>query len=250
MPSRVSVILFCLFRWIKEAGGTLDLNETVDENTGRMNLFQSDAPDGDNFFNLGNHYLARRRHDRIEVAHGIAVAEVAQAIAPVSLDEGEVRRQGLLKHIFPSIDDACLLAYSQVGPHCRRSIKTAQTGAGGANPLDEGSLRHQFEFHFAFQIAVPERSAPRAGRKRGHQFANSSVEDETAQSKIAAAGAIMHDGQIGRPLLSERFNQLSGNAGIAESADHDSGAIEHLRHRLSTGWYGLVDHGVPGQLIE
>jgi hypothetical protein len=45
-------------------------------------------------------------------------------------------------------------------------------------------------------------------------------------------------------LLSQRFNQLPGNARVTEPADHDSGAIEHLCHRFAASRHSFVDHVV------
>ena len=55
---------------------------------------------------------------------------------------------------------------------------------------------------------------------------------------------VVDDDQIGRPLLSERLDQLAGNPGIAEPTDHNGGAIKHARYRFATGRESLVDHDV------
>ena len=89
--------------------------------------------------------------------------------------------QRRFEHISASIDDTDFLAGREFSPDGGSGIKAAETGAGRPDALDQRPLRHQFQLRFAFQIAIAKRRRRRVIGKRGHQLADESVLDQSAQ---------------------------------------------------------------------
>src|SRR5687767_625101 len=66
----------------------------------------------DELFDLGNGMTRGGGHHRIEVARGLPVDEIAEAIASPRFHEREVGVQRRLEDVGPAVDDAALLAFS------------------------------------------------------------------------------------------------------------------------------------------
>jgi hypothetical protein len=170
------------------------------------------------------------------------VAEIAEAVAPIGLQESKVRVQRCFEYVLAAIDNAYFLAGREFGPNGGPRVKAAKPGAGRADTLDQRSLRHQFQFRFAFDIALTKARSRWIIGKRGHQLTDAPILDQSTQGKVVEPRPVMDDNQIGRPALPEGLDQLTGYAGVAEPADHDVGAIEHIRYRCGTGSDSLVGH--------
>ena len=126
-----------------------DFNDVVNENPRRMDILGADRTGGDKLVDFSDHEFSCRRHGHVKVAHGHPVVQIAQAVAPISPDEGKVGMQRLFEDIIPAVDDSGFLARREFGPCGRRRKKPAQTGPGGTNPFGQSALRNQFKLDLA-----------------------------------------------------------------------------------------------------
>src|SRR4051794_10475860 len=94
--SRVSFCMTAPLRSgdLAEAGrpgrGARDANDALHEDARRDDRFRVELAERDDVVHRRDRGLRRHRHDRPEVARGLAVDQVAPAVAALGLDQGEV----------------------------------------------------------------------------------------------------------------------------------------------------------------
>src|SRR5260370_34522284 len=108
------------------------LKNGVDENTGRMNLIRVELAELYEFFDFGDNVVGGIRHHGIEVARGLALDEVAPAIAFPCLDECEITAQAAFENILAAVPPAGLFSFAHNGATARGRVEGANNGCPGA----------------------------------------------------------------------------------------------------------------------
>src|SRR5690606_4782121 len=79
-------------------------------------------------------------------------------------------------------------------------------------------------------------------RVRADQLAHPAGRNELRQADRSVAAVVVHDGELARSLLVQGTDELGGDAGGAEAADQDGGAVVHIGERLGRRGHHLVEH--------
>src|ERR1041384_4181123 len=85
------------------------LQDVRDEDAGRDDGVRIQLAGLDDLFHFGEGHLRGRGHDRIEVARGLPVDEIAFRVALVGLHEREVGMERRFEDVVAPVDDARLL---------------------------------------------------------------------------------------------------------------------------------------------
>src|SRR5260370_6613056 len=125
------------------------LKNGVDENTGRMNVIRVVLAELYEFFDFGDNVVGGSRHHGIEVARGLAIDEVAPAIAFPCLDECEITAQAAFENILAAVELAGFFSFGDHGAIARGRVERGNTGATGAEALTQRALGIQFHLQFA-----------------------------------------------------------------------------------------------------
>src|SRR5258707_11118742 len=100
-----------------------------------MNLIGVELAKLDEFFNFGDDVVGGGGHHGIEVARGLAIDEIAPAVAFPGFDESEIAAQGALHDVFAAVEFAGFLSFGDHGAVAGGSIERRNSGAAGAEAL-------------------------------------------------------------------------------------------------------------------
>jgi hypothetical protein len=85
-------------------------NQVIDERRRGHNVIWGKNSDWHDLLSFGNYYVCGHSHQRIEVARGHCVGQIADMISAARIDQGKLGAQGPLEQKNPSIDFQCALA--------------------------------------------------------------------------------------------------------------------------------------------
>src|SRR5690606_30929464 len=136
-----------LFEACWTGGGAWDFDNVLDEQARGNDGFRVDLAQLNDFVNRRNGALGCCRHDWPKVASGLAIGEVAPAVAGFSLDQCKVGKNRILKHIMAPVDFAHFFTFGQFGAVAGGREEGTDTSAGGADSFGKVALRNQFEFN-------------------------------------------------------------------------------------------------------
>src|SRR5205809_1379687 len=97
---------------------------------------------------LGDGKSRRGRHDRVEVARGLAIDEVAFAVGLPGMYDCEVGDETALHDISLAVKIVRLLAFGDQGSNTGFGKKGGYPGAARSNAFGQRSLWIEFEFEF------------------------------------------------------------------------------------------------------
>src|ERR1019366_4283048 len=86
------------------------LEDPLNEDARRVNVVGIELTHLDELLDLGDRDLPRHRRERVEVARGIAIDEIADRVAPPRLDEREVSPERPLEQVGAPVELPGLLA--------------------------------------------------------------------------------------------------------------------------------------------
>jgi hypothetical protein len=220
-----------------------DAHHALHVDTGRDDHLGVERAELDGLAHLRDGAFRRRRHDRPEVARGLAVGEVAPAVGAVGLDERVVGVDRVLEHVVALADAPRLLAPGELGAERGRREERADARARGADALGERALRHELELELARAVGLVE--VPRVGlaRERADDLAHATGADQRREPRIGVARVVVDDDQLARALRDQRIDELHRHAGVAEAAEHYGGAVGDVGESGFGGGDDFVDHG-------
>ena len=218
--------------------------DVLHEDAGRDDVIGIDGAGLDQLFDLGDRHARGRGHHGVEVSRGAPVDQVAEAVALPGLDEREVRAQRRLEHVALAVDDPGFLALGHDGAVGRRREEAGDARAGGAHPLGERALRHQFDLELAAQ-ELPLEFLVLADVGRDH-LPDLPRPQQDAGAEIVHAGVVADDGEALRAARVQGANQVFRNAAHAEPAHHDARSVGNERH----GGVGVGEDFVHDVIIQ
>ena len=193
---------------------------------------------------LGDGELARRRHDRAEIARRGMIDEIAPAIGAMGADEGDISVDRLFQQIGLAVDHPRFLAFGQRRAHPGADIEPADPGPACTNPLAQGTLRHQFEFEFPPGVDLLEPDRSRRARVRADDLAHRPLAQQRRDPGIADPGIVGDDGEVAGAPAQQCAQQQVGCADLAEAAHQDGGTVLDPVNRGFERGDDLVDHDV------
>src|SRR4051812_41893844 len=131
-----------------------DVDDTLHENAGRVNLIRVDLAGGHEMLDLGHRDLAGARHHRVEIARRLSVDEIALAVALPGVDEAYVGDEAPLHDVGLAVKLPRLFALGDNGADASLGEEGGDAGAAGADALGERALRREFELELAGEIEV------------------------------------------------------------------------------------------------
>jgi len=212
--------------------GVWHLDNAVDKDAGRDDVFGIDFAALHEFFGLYDRGRRRHTHRRAEVTGRLVVGEIAQWVGDLALDERKVRLEPRLHHIGASLELPCLFALGQDGSHGRRRIERRDACSRCADAFGERSLRHDFEFNSPGAVEFGEHLGLAGSGERTDHPADLSVADERRKAHLTVAGIVVDDRQAGRTLVDQGMDQLDRTARRTEPADHHRRAVGDIGHGL------------------
>jgi hypothetical protein len=123
-----------------------------------------------------------------------------------------------------------------------RAEEGADAGAGRADALGQVALRHQLELELAAAVQAVEHLAVGLAREAADDLAHAAGLEQRRQAGLAVARVVVDDGEVLGALLDEAVDEFVGNAGGAEAADENRGAVLDACQRLRDRARDLVDH--------
>src|SRR3954470_6387770 len=197
------------------------LNDSGHIETRGHHRFGIEHAEVDDLVHLRHGTLRRCGHDRTEVACGLAICEIAPAIAALGFDEREITVDRVLEHVVATVDDARLLAFrEQRSIACRREERT-DAGARGANALSEIALRHQLELHVSRPIKSVEHIRIRLAWEGTNDLAHAAGLEQRSDANFTVARVVGDNGEVCRLLRDERVDELHRQPGGSEAADQN-----------------------------
>src|SRR6266446_940745 len=122
----------------------LALQDGVDKDAGSMNLVRVQLAKSGEVFYFGDDVIGGGGPHGIEVARGLAINEIAPAIALPGFDESEVATKAAFENAHVAAEVARLLAFGDHRAKASGRIERGNAGASRAQPLCESALRIQF----------------------------------------------------------------------------------------------------------
>ena len=157
---------------------------------------------------LGDADPAGSRAQGVEVAGGLAVDQVAQAVALPGVDDGKVGGEAPLHHVLPSVERAHLFAFRQQGAHRAGSEEGRDAGAAAADALGQRTLGAQLDFEFAAQELLLE-VLVLAHVARDHLLHLAGLQKD-AQPVLVGAAVVADDGEVLDPFSWSARMRFSG----------------------------------------
>src|SRR5258708_21797549 len=172
---------------------------------------------------FGDYVSGGSGHHGIEIARGLAVGEIAPAIAFTGLDEREVAAQAALENVMAAIELAGFFSFGNHGAVAGWCVEGGDTSATGANALGESALRIQLDLHFAAEHQLLEKFVfPDVG---GNHFFDLAILQEQAKAGAVGSGVVAGNGQILGAFAAYCVDQMLRDPAEAEAADEDGGAV-------------------------
>src|SRR6476646_7693280 len=125
------------------------LHDPLDEDAGRHDRLGIQYTEPNDFAHLRDRAFRRARHDRPEVARGLAVDEIAPAVGTIGLDQRVIRTDRIFEHVATPVDLARLLPLRKQRAVAGRREEAADADARCHDALGEVALRHQLELDLA-----------------------------------------------------------------------------------------------------
>ena len=99
----------------------------------------------------------RRRHDRIEIARGLAVDEVALGIGLPGVHDREIGDQAAFHDVLLAVELAHFLALGDLRADAGAGEERRDAGAAGADALGQRALRVELDLQLAGEVLAGER---------------------------------------------------------------------------------------------
>ena len=132
------------------------MHDALHENARRVDVVRVDLAGFDEMLDLGDRDPPGGRHHRVEIARGLAIDEVAFAVALPGVDDRQIGDDAALHDIGLAVEFAQLLALGDQRADAGLGEKRRNAGAAGADALGERALRVEFELELALQIKIGE----------------------------------------------------------------------------------------------
>jgi hypothetical protein len=191
-----------------------------------VNLIGVELAEFDEFFDFGYDVVGGGGHHGIEVARGLAIDEVAPAIAFPGFDESKIAADGALKDILAAVEFTSFFSLGNHGAVARRRVKGRNTSASGAQPLRERPLRIQFHLQFPAQNQL-FKELVFANIRRDH-FLDLPLLEQKADAKIVDPGVVAHDGEVFRAFASNGSDEVFRDAAEPEPAHEYRSAVSKI----------------------
>src|SRR5436309_1401524 len=132
------------------------LENGIDEDARSVNLVWWEPAGFDEFFDFGDDVVGGGSHHGIEVARGLAVDEVAPAIAFPRFDEGEIAAEAALHDVHAALEFAGFLAFGDHRAVTSGRVERGDASAPSAQALGECALGIEFDLQLAAQDELLE----------------------------------------------------------------------------------------------
>src|SRR5437588_12182502 len=120
-------------------------NEVVDEWCRGHDMVGCDDAHGHDVFRRYDHGVCRHGHDRVEIACGQHVGEVAEVIGQKGVNQGKLRPQRGFEQKLLSVDLDLALAFSDQSADAGWRENASETATTGANAFDKSPLRYAID---------------------------------------------------------------------------------------------------------
>ncbi len=199
------------------------LDDSIDEDPRGMDLVWVQFADWYELLHFSNADLATSRHHWVEVSGGLAINQVAKAIATPRLDKRKIRADASLHHKCLAIEDFVGLSLGDLGREPGSGVKSWNPGATCSKSLRQRSLRGEFNFKFArheltFKFGVFSYVA------RDHP-ANLSSLQEQSKPPVVNPGVVARDGQTLDATIAQGDDQILWDSAESKSTDCDQHSI-------------------------
>ena len=178
---------------------------------------------GNDVLALGNHGVGGSGHDNVEVAHGTLVPAVAELIALIGAQQGEISVDGLHQQVILAIDGLTAhaegaLLHQRVDAHGGQHA--AQTGAGSADALSQRTLRQQVDLQRTLGVLLADLGghADVGGDHALDLMIVDQLRDAEELLTLGAGGATHIVGDQGQILGAAGYQLLDDGAGLAAGA--------------------------------
>ena len=192
---------------------------------GQVDLVGAQLADLDYLLHLGHADPSRLGAERVEVTRGLVEHQVARPIRSGPLDEGQVRRQGVLHHIPFAVELAGLLAFRNQGAVTGAGEEGGDAGAAGPQLLRQRPLGGELQLQLAGQVLALELLvAPHVG---GDHLPDLAAMEQRPEAELIHPAIVADDGEAALAALAQRLDKLFGNAAQAEDPRGDGDVVLH-----------------------
>jgi len=214
----------------------------------------------DDLFDLGDGDAGGGGHHGVEVHGGVAVDEVAEAVALPGLDHGEVAGDGLFEHVVAAVERPDLFTVRElldravaVVEQGQAALADGRAGAGGGvkrgdaraagpEPLGQRALGHQLDLELARQVLALELFVL-AHIRRDHLLDLPGAQQD-AQAEVVDPAVVRHHRQPADAQLAQGPDAVFGDTAEAKTPGQDGGPRGDVGHGLAGAGVDLV-HGRP-----
>src|SRR5882762_5086014 len=132
------------------------LEDGVYVDAGGVDLVGFELADFHKLFNFGDDVIGGGGHHGIEVARGLAIDEIAPAVAFPGFDESEIAAQATLEDVVAAVEFAGFLSFGDHGAVAGGCVERGDAGSPGAEALAQRALRVQFYLQLPAQDQLLE----------------------------------------------------------------------------------------------
>jgi len=198
----------------------------------------------DKFFDFGDDVVGGGGHHGIEVARGLAIEEIAPAVALPRFDESKVAANAALENVVAAIEFARFFAVRDHGAEARWCEESGNAGAASADAFRESALRIQLEFELTVGDKLLEEFV--FADVGGDHFLDLALFEQDADAEAVHAGVVGDDGEIFRTFALDGSNEIFGDAAKAKAAHEDGHAV----FKIGDGSIGGSDALVHGLFLS
>ena len=195
------------------------LNNSINENAGRVDLVGVELPHIDKLLDLGDADLATSRDHRIKVPRRLSINEVAGFVALPRFHDRQLRSDSGLKHIFGVVEHFGFLALSQFGAEAGACVESRDPRATRTQPLRERPLGNKLEFKFTRQDLTLKLLV--LANIRGHHLFHLTCGQQNSHSETIDASVVADNGQALHAAVVQGRDQIFRNAAQSEPARSD-----------------------------
>src|SRR6267378_1595112 len=210
------------------------LENRVDKNAGSVNLVWVELAEVDEFFDFGNDVIGGGGHHGIEIARGLAIDEIAPAIAFPCFDEREIAAEGAFEDVLAAVEFARFLVVGDHGAVARGGVERGDAGTSRAEALAQRALRIQLHLQLATEDELLEEFV--FADVRGDHFLDLALLEQKANAEIVDARVVADDGELLGAFAADGGDEIFRDAAETEAAHENSGAVRQLLDgRVSRG---------------
>ena len=192
------------------------MDDSTNENAGRVNLVGIEFADFNEFFHFSHANFSAGRDHRIKISRGLSVNQIAGLVAFPCLHDRQLRGDPRLENVFAIAKVFRFLAFGKLRCETGARVKSRNSRAACAQSFSECALRNQFKLELARED-LPLEFLVLANVRRHHLF-HLTRWKQNSHAEIVHARVVAYDCQSLHAAFVNRRDQVFRDAAQSKTA--------------------------------